>query len=139
MRKLFLEVVTPERIVYSGEVDMVIANTVEGEIGILPLHMPLISLLKIGELRVKIGEETEYIAVHGGYLEVKEDKVSVLAEAAELASEIDVARARAAKERAEEALKGESEEDLEEAQRALERALVRLRISDKAGKKSLSS
>jgi len=117
---------------------MVIANTVEGEIGILPLHIPLISLLKIGELRVKIGEETEYIAVHGGYLEVKEDKVSVLAEAAELASEIDVARARAAKERAEEALKGESEEDLEEAQKALERALVRLRISDKASKKSLS-
>jgi F-type H+-transporting ATPase subunit epsilon len=138
LRKLLLEVVTPERIVYSGEVDMVVASTIEGEVGILPLHMPLISLLKIGELRVKIGKEIEYIAVHGGYLEVKEDKVSVLAEAAELASEIDVARAKAAKKRAEETLSKEGE-DIEEAQRALERALVRLKISDKAGRKSLSS
>ncbi len=132
-RKLYCEVVTPEKIVYADEVDMVVASGVDGEFGILPLHTPLISMLKVGELRVKKGDAYDYIAVHGGYLEVLEDKVTVLTEAAELASQIDVERARQAKERAEKKLaeEGLSAEDLEKAQKSLEKALLRLKISSR--------
>ncbi len=91
-RKLRCEVITPEKILYSGDVDMVVAPGVGGELGILPLHMPLITTLTIGELRLKHGpDKQDYIAIDGGYLEVREDKVTVLADAAEYASKIDVA------------------------------------------------
>lgn len=90
-RKLQCEVITPEKIIYSGEVDMVVAPGAAGELGILPLHMPIISTLKAGELLLKHGpEHQDYIAIDGGYLEVREDKVTVLADAAEYASKIDV-------------------------------------------------
>ena len=98
-RTLICEVVTPERIVYRNEVEMVVAPAVDGEIGILPLHAPLVTLLKPGELRVRYdeGREVDWIATSGGYLQVHEDKVIVLADRAELASQIDVDRARAEK------------------------------------------
>lgn len=133
MRKLLVEVVTPEEVVYTSEVDMVIAPGSDGEVGILPLHAPFITTLDIGELRLKIGQEQEYVAVHGGYLEVMEDKVIVLADAAELASQIDIERARKAKEKAEALLaKAEAGEgDLEQAQQALARALLRLRVAER--------
>lgn len=133
MRKLLVEVITPEKVVYTNEVDMVIAPGSDGEVGILPLHTPFITTLDIGELRVKIGQEQEYVAVHSGYLEVMEDKVMILADAAELASQIDVERARKAKEKAESLLaEAEAEErDLEQAQQALARALLRLRIVER--------
>jgi F-type H+-transporting ATPase subunit epsilon len=133
MRKLFCQIITPEKIVYADEVDMVVATGVDGEFGILPLHTPFIALLKIGELRVKKGEEQEYIAVHGGYLEVLEDRVTVLSEAAELASQIDVERAKRAKEEAEKKLQeeGAAAEDLKKAQQSLEKALLRLKISSR--------
>ena len=90
-RKLWCEVITPEKIVYSGEVDMVIATGAGGELGILPLHMPLITTLEVGELRLKHGpDKQDYIAIDGGYLEVREDKVTVLADAAEYASKMDM-------------------------------------------------
>ncbi len=90
-RKLHCEVITPEKIVYTGEVDMVVAPGVGGELGILPLHMPLITTLKVGEIRLKHGpDQQDYIAIDGGYMEVREDKVTVLADAAEYASKIDV-------------------------------------------------
>ncbi len=132
-RKLYCQVITPEKVVYSDEVDMVVATGIDGEFGILPLHTPLIALLKIGELRVKKGENQEYIAVHGGYLEVLEDKVTVLTEAAELASQIDVERAKKAREEAERKLseEGVSSEDLEKARRSLEKALLRLKVSSR--------
>jgi F-type H+-transporting ATPase subunit epsilon len=133
LRKLLVEVVTPEEVVYTSEVDMVIAPGSDGEVGILPLHAPFITTLDIGELRLKIGQEQEYVAVHGGYLEVMEDKVIVLADAAELASQIDIERARKAKEKAEALLaKAEAGEgDLEQAQQALARALLRLRVAER--------
>ncbi len=91
-RKLRCEVITPEKLFVSGEVGMVSAPGVGGELGILPLHMPLITTLKIGELRLKHGpDKQDYIAIDGGYLEVREDKVTVLADAAEYASKMDVA------------------------------------------------
>jgi F-type H+-transporting ATPase subunit epsilon len=98
-RTLMCEVVTPERIVYRNEVELVIAPASDGEIGILPLHAPLVTLLKPGEIRVRYndGNDTEWIATSGGYLQVHEDKVIVLADRAEIAGRIDVERARAAK------------------------------------------
>lgn len=99
-RTLLCEIVTPERIVYTNEVEMVIAPTVDGEIGILPLHVPLVTVLAAGELRVRYndGKDVEWFAISGGYLQIHEDKVIVLADNAQPASLIDVERARVAKE-----------------------------------------
>ena len=95
-RTLLCEVVTPERIVYTNEVEMVVAPTIYGEIGILPLHAPLVGALKAGEVRVKFGDTTEWFAISGGYVQVHEDKVIVLADQAVAASQIDVERAKQA-------------------------------------------
>jgi F-type H+-transporting ATPase subunit epsilon len=92
-RTLICEVVTPERIVYTNEVEMVVAPTIDGEIGILPLHAPLVGALKAGEVRVKFGDTTEWFAISGGYVQVHEDKVIILADQAVVASQIDVERA----------------------------------------------
>jgi F-type H+-transporting ATPase subunit epsilon len=99
-RTLLCEIVTPERIVYTNEVEMVIAPTLDGEVGILPLHAPLVTVLRPGELRVRYNDskDVEWFAISGGYLQVHEDKVIVLADAAEHASRIDVERARQAQE-----------------------------------------
>jgi F-type H+-transporting ATPase subunit epsilon len=134
-RKLWCEVISPEQIVYSGEVDMVILRSVEGELGILPFHTPLIALLDIGEMRVKYNQKQEYIALQGGYLDVREDKVVVLADAAELASEIDVERAKLAKEKAEAEIETAKEkgEDFYQAQKKLQWALTQLQVARKAG------
>ncbi len=99
-RTLLCEIVTPEKIVYTNEVEMVIAPTLQGEIGILPLHAPLVTVLQPGELRVRYNDnrDVEWFAISGGYLQVHEDKVIVLADNAEHASRIDVERARQARE-----------------------------------------
>lgn len=96
-RTLLCEIVTPERIVYNHEVQMVVAMTTTGEIGILPLHAPLVSTLETGEIRLKLGEaasDWEAFAVSGGYVQVHEDKVLVLADAAVAVSQIDATVAR---------------------------------------------
>jgi F-type H+-transporting ATPase subunit epsilon len=97
-RTLLVEVVTPERILYTNEVELVVAPTIDGEVGILPLHSPLVGALKPGEVRVKIGDTTEWFAISGGYIQVHEDKVIILADNAAEASQIDVERARHARE-----------------------------------------
>lgn len=133
-KKLICEVITPEKIVFRGEVDMVIAPAIEGEVGILPLHAPFFTQLAIGELRVKFTEDgkekEEYIAVHGGFMEVFEDKVIVMASAAELAREIDIERAKRAAEKAE-ALLREEIKGIEHirADAALRRARARIKIA----------
>lgn len=131
MSTLLLEVVTPERIVYSQQADMVIVKGAEGELGVLPNHIPLVTPLKIAPVRVKkSGGQEDLIAVHGGFIEVRKEKVVVLAEAAELPEEIDVDRARAAKERAERRLSEKAENiDFTRAQIALQKAINRLRVS----------
>jgi len=96
-RTLIAEIVTPEKIVYTNEVEMVVAPAIDGEIGILPLHAPLAGALKGGEVRVKIGDLVEWFAVSGGYIQVHEDKVIILADDAVVASQIDVERARQSK------------------------------------------
>jgi F-type H+-transporting ATPase subunit epsilon len=103
-RTLIAEIVTPERIVYTNEVEMVVAPTIDGEIGVMPLHAPLAGALRAGEVRIKYGDTVEWFAVSGGYIQVHEDKVIVLADDAAAASQIDVERARQAKARAEQRL-----------------------------------
>jgi F-type H+-transporting ATPase subunit epsilon len=106
-RTLLCEIVTPERIVYHGEVQMVVAMTTTGEIGVLPLHAPLVSTLAPGQVRLKIGEaasEWENFAVSGGYIQVHEDKVIVLADAAVSVADIDRAKVTEALEAARERL-----------------------------------
>lgn len=106
-RKLKCEVVTPEQVLYSGEVRMVVAPGEDGELGILPLHTPLITTLVPGELRLKYSEkdEPDYIAIDGGFLEVSEDKVIILADGAEFISKIDVEKLKQHKSELEERLK----------------------------------
>ena len=101
-RTLLCEIVTPERIAYNAEVQMVIAMTSTGEVGILPLHAPLVTVLTPGELRLKIGEgaaDWESFAIAGGYMQVHEDKVIVLADDALAVSQIDRTRAAESAER----------------------------------------
>ena len=104
-RILLLEIVTPERIVYTNEVEMVVAPALDGELGILPLHAPMVAALKAGEVRVKFDtDQVEWFAISGGYLQVHEDKVVILADDAVPSSQIDVERAKQATERAEQRL-----------------------------------
>ena len=131
---LHLEVITPERKVYEDDVDMVIAPGSEGYLGILPHHTPLLTALGPGEFRVKKGGVEEVLAVFGGFMDVRPDRVIVLTEAAEHAEEIDTARAQAARNRAQEALAQAatlSAGDEARARTELQRALVRLRVSER--------
>ena len=129
---IHLEVITPEKKVYEDDVDMVIAPGSEGYLGILPRHAPLLTALGPGEFRVKKGGVEEVLAVFGGFMDVRPDRVVVLTDAAEPAEEIDAQRAQEARQRAQETLaKAATLSAAEEAvaRAALQRALVRLRVS----------
>ncbi|MBW1715702.1 MAG: F0F1 ATP synthase subunit epsilon [Deltaproteobacteria bacterium] len=131
-----LELVTAERMVYSDDVDMVIAWGLEGQLGILPHHAPLMTMLQPGELIIKKDTEETYMAVSGGFLEVRPDKVIILADACERAEEIDLARAEEAKRRAGEIMEVPSPEtDSAAAEAALRRSLVRLKVAKKTRRK----
>ena len=130
---LQLEIVTPERLAYSDEVDMVLVPGIEGELGILPHHTPLVSLLGVGELKIRKGGSEEIFAIAGGFLQVRPDKVVVMAETAEIDSDIDLERAQKARAEAEKALEGGFVEaaDLSAARAELQRALVRIRVAER--------
>ena len=130
MAPMLLEIITAERQVYSDEVDAVVAPGIEGQLGILPHHAPLMTVLQPGELLIRKGGEEAYLAVTGGFMEVLANKVTVLADAAERSDEIDEQRAQEAIERAQERIRNrESDEQLEEALRSLRRAQVRVGIA----------
>ena len=126
--KILLELVTPERLLLTEEVDEVVAPGFEGEFGVLPEHTQYLAILNIGLLRYRKGSETRVLALGGGFAEVTPERIVVLAETAERAEEIDVERARRARERAETALKELSldDETYAKAYAALRRALARL-------------
>jgi F-type H+-transporting ATPase subunit epsilon len=127
-----LDIVTAERVVFSEDVDEVIAPGIEGQLGILPHHAPLMTTLHTGELRVKKAGEELSMVISGGYLEVRPDRVIVLADVAERAEEIDLARAEEAKKRAHEELKLRPKGvDLATAEASLQRALVRLKVGQR--------
>jgi F-type H+-transporting ATPase subunit epsilon len=136
MAKLKFEIVTAEQVVYSDEVDVVIAPGIEGELAILPHHAPLMTMLQTGELRVRKEGVEASMFVSGGFLEVRRDKVIVLADVAERAEEIDIALAEEARRRAEESIKlRPAEVDRARAEAALRRSLVRLKIAEKRKKR----
>ncbi len=131
-----LEIVTAERVVFSDDVEIVIAPGVEGELGILPHHAPLITTLTSGELLARKAGDEYSLAVGGGFLEVHPDRVIVLADSAERADEIDISRAEAAKKRAEERLSHPAQGvDVARAQAALHRALARIEVADRRKKR----
>jgi F-type H+-transporting ATPase subunit epsilon len=135
MGRLFLEIVTPEKIVVSQEVNSVVAPGTEGEFGVLQGHIHFLTGIVPGELRYNTGAGKESMAVTTGFAEVSNDKVSILVDAAEKASEIDAERARQAMERARERLgKDRRTEDIDNlrAEASLTRAIVRIRIIEKA-------
>jgi F-type H+-transporting ATPase subunit epsilon len=142
MAKLTVEIITGERVVLKQEdVDLVTIPGVEGELGILPGHAKLITLLSHGEMRIRHQGEDDFFAVFGGFLEVTNNKVIVLADTAERASEIDIQRAALARENAETALRyRDAVVDLAEAEAALQRAAIRERIGQRRrGRASASS
>jgi F-type H+-transporting ATPase subunit epsilon len=132
---LKLEIVTIEGVVFSGDVDMVVAPGSEGELGILPRHAPLITALAYGELRVRRGEDVDCYAIGGGFMEVLPYEVTVMADSAERADQIDLERAEAARRRAEAGLKDrtQTEVDFAKAEAALRRSMVRIKVA--AGQK----
>jgi F-type H+-transporting ATPase subunit epsilon len=131
--KLALEIVTPDRALVSVQVDEVVLPGSEGYFGVLPGHSPLLASLKVGELWYRVGHEKYYLAVAFGFAEVLPDHVTVLARIAEKAEDIDVARAEAAKKRAEERVaKPGADMDFERARVALMKALIRLQVASRA-------
>jgi F-type H+-transporting ATPase subunit epsilon len=129
--QLRLDIVTAERVVFSGDVDIVIAPGIEGELGILPRHAPLLTALNYGTLRARWGGEETSFAIGGGFMEVQPDHVTVLADSAERAEEIDLDRAEMARRRAEDRLRAtaQSREDVARAEAALRRAVVRIKAA----------
>ena len=132
MEKIKLEIVTAEKLIYSEVVDSIIAPGITGELGILPEHANLVTILDTGVLTItKDGEET-VMAVAGGYMEVQPHSVIILADAAERADEIDIERAEAARAKAEEAAKNVGDLDAQlAAEAALKRSLTRLKVAKK--------
>jgi F-type H+-transporting ATPase subunit epsilon len=132
MKTIKVNVVTPDGPVYESDVEMVSTKAQSGELGILPGHIPLVAPLAIGVVRLKKGGNTELVAVSGGFLEVRPDQVTILAQTAEKASDIDVERALRAKERAEQRMHDQHAEhiDFRRAELALQRAINRLAVSE---------
>ena len=136
MSAIRFDVVTAEGVVYSEDVDIVIAPGVQGQLGILPHHTPLMTMLEPGELRARKGGEEVCMAISGGFLEVRPDRVIVLADAAEREEEIDVSRAEEAKKRAQERLRHPTPEvDHARTEAALRRALARLEVVQRRRKR----
>lgn len=134
--KFLLEVVTPDSLLLSREVDEVIAPGSEGDFGVLPGHTHFLSTLRIGELSYRTGEETHYMSVLWGFAEVTPTRVTILAEVAEKAEDIDVGRAQAAVAKAEQRLQiGGLPSELKDAQISLEKARLRQRIAERAAKR----
>jgi len=130
---ILLEIVTPERLAYSEEVDAVVLPGSEGEMGVLPHHAPLVSTLGVGELRIRKGGAEESFAIVGGFVQVRPDRVVVMAETADMASEIDLEKAQEARREAERALESGYHEgvDLSAARVALQQALLRIRVAER--------
>lgn len=131
-KQILLEIVTPKKTVFKEKVDVLEAPAVDGLIGILPRHAPLITALKTGLIRIKQETKERYISVSEGIMDVKPDQVNIVARTAELPEEIDVDRAKKAKERAEERLEESSSKiDQARAEGALERAMARIKAAEK--------
>ena len=131
-----LEIVTAERMIFSDDVSAVIAWGVQGQLAILPHHAPLMTMLQPGDLMIRKDKEEEYVVITGGFLEVRPDKVIILADACERIDEIDVARAEEAKKRAQETMKAAPlTAEAASAEASLRRSLARLKVAEKRRRK----
>ncbi|MGX1262548.1 F-type H+-transporting ATPase subunit epsilon [Rossellomorea marisflavi] len=132
MKTLKVNIVTPDGPVYDSEVDMVSTKAQSGELGILPGHIPMVAPLQIGAVRLKKGGDTELVAVSGGFLEVRPEQVTILAQSAETAEAIDIERAKEAKGRAEGRIQGSRDDvDFRRAELSLKRAMNRINVSER--------
>lgn len=140
MAKLSLEIITGERVLFEEtDIDAVIAPGVIGELGILPNHAPLVTVLQPGELRVqREGNDDEPFFVSGGFLEVHDDTVTVLADTAERGDEIDLERAEGARARAADRLRSEVDVNRARAQVAMQRSLMRIRVGERRARRRAS-
>ncbi len=138
---MHLEIVTPEKIIYEGDVDQITVVTETGKISILPHHVNLFTKVTPGELILRIANKEQYMAITGGFLEVANNKVTLIADYAVHSDDIDVERAMAAQKRAEELLKKKeenlSEQDFAEARAELSKAILQLHIANRRKRKNL--
>ncbi len=130
MKTIKVNIVTPDGPVYDSEVNMIIANTTSGEIGVLPGHIPMVAPLKVGAIRLKKEGQLDIVAVSGGFIEVRPDQVSILAQSAEVSTTIDLDRAKEAVKRAEERLNLSQQDDVDfkRAELSLKRAMNRINV-----------
>jgi len=135
---LLLEIITPEKVVYSDEVNEIIVQTVNGEIAILPHHVNLLTQISPGEMIVKKGNNLQHLAVTGGFLEVMDNKVSILAEYAIKAQDIEVEKAMEAKKRAEKVMKEKStDNEVKIAQAEIMKSILELKVATRHKKRPL--
>lgn len=130
MTRLYLKVVTPDKFFFEGEIDMLVARTIEGDVGILLNHSPLVTILDIGRLVIKDGDERKVAACAGGYIDVRNNNITVVSDACEWEDEIDINRAERAKERASKKLE-DKDTDTFKAELALKKAINRINIGNK--------
>ena len=130
MNRLYLKVVTPDKLFFEGEIDMLVARTIEGDVGILLNHSPLVTILDIGRLVIKDGDERKIAACAGGYIDVRNNNITVVSDACEWEEEIDLNRAERAKERASKRLEDKST-DTFKAELALKKAINRINVGNK--------
>ncbi len=124
-----LRIITPDRVFYEGTADMIEFNTTEGEIGVLPGHIPMTVIIKPGVLTITEKDEVKEAALHSGFVEILPDRMTILAEVVEWPGEIDLERAEAAKRRAEERIRNHTPEtDMARAETALMRAIARIQV-----------
>ncbi len=124
-----LRIITPDRVFYEGTADMIEFNTTEGEIGVLPGHIPMTVIIKPGVLTITEKDEVKEAALHSGFVEILPDRMTILAEVVEWPGEIDLERAEAAKRRAEERIRNHTPEtDMARAETALKRAIARIQV-----------
>ena len=138
---MHLDVITPEKTIYSGEIEELAINTANGEIAILPHHVNLFTRIMPGEMIFKVNKKDQYLAVTGGFLEISDNVITVLADYAVKADEIEVDKAIAAQKRAEEIIRrkkeGVSEKDFATAQADLRRALLELHVANRRRRKTV--
>lgn len=130
MNRLYLKVVTPDKLFFEGDIDMLVARTIEGDVGILLNHSPLVTILDIGRLVIKDGDERKIAACAGGYIDVRNNNITVVSDACEWEEEIDINRAERAKERASKRLEDKGT-DTFKAELALKKAINRINVRNK--------
>ena len=130
MNRLYLKVVTPDKLFFEGDIDMLVARTIEGDVGILLNHSPLVTILDIGRLVIKDGDERKIAACAGGYIDVRNNNITVVSDACEWEDEIDINRAERAKERASKKLE-DKDTDTFKAELALKKAINRINVGNK--------